>query len=260
MSGTGRPKLAVWKFASCDGCQLSILNLEEHLLTLADSIEIAHFPEGFRETVKGPYDISLVEGSISTPLDAERIHGIRRASRTLVAMGACATSGGIQALRNFPGMEDCARAVYPKPGLLEVLKTSTPLADHILVDHEIFGCPVNTEHVVEILTAILSGRRPFIPSWSLCMECKRLGIVCVMVTGRAPCMGPVTRAGCGALCPSVSRGCYGCFGPSETANTATLTRIWKGRFGLSPEQVMRAFRGVNAFAAPFRKEGDCHER
>ncbi|MFH1155552.1 MAG: oxidoreductase [Pseudomonadota bacterium] len=254
-----KPKLALWKFASCDGCQLSLLNLEDDLLNVAEHLDIAYFPEGFRQETRGPYDISLVEGSITTPHDAERIHRIRRMSRILIAMGACATSGGIQALRNFASVDGFTRLVYPKPQMINALNKSTPISDHTHVDYEIHGCPVNKFHIIETLLAILNGRRPNIPAYSLCVECKRLGIVCVMVTGKEPCMGPVTRAGCGALCPSFSRGCYGCFGPKETPNTAALSDIWKRRFQMKDPDIVLAFRRFTSGAEPFRKESEIHE-
>lgn len=259
MTEISKPKLAVWKFASCDGCQLSLLNCEDELLSMAEHIAIASFPEGFREVGKGPYDISLVEGSITTPHDAERIHRIRRISKILVAAGACATSGGIQALRNFTSVDLYTHLVYPKPGMIDTLNKSTPICDHTRVDYELFGCPVSKDHILELFMAVLHGRRPAIPAYSLCIECRQKGNVCVMIANQVPCMGPVTRAGCGAICPSFSRGCYGCFGPKETPNTGSLSRLWKERFQMTDEDIVRAFRGINAGAEPFRKEGDIHE-
>ena len=254
-----RPKLAVWKFASCDGCQLSVLNLEDYLLEIADKIEIAYFLEASRATVRGPYDISLVEGSISTPHDEERIHAIRRASKYLVTIGACATAGGIQALRNFADVNDFVSFVYPTPDYIEVLKKSTPISDHVRVDYELRGCPVNSAQLLEILSAFLHGKRPSIPNYSVCVECKRKGNVCVMVAHGTPCLGPVTQAGCGALCPGFHRGCYGCFGPKETPNTESLSKIWQ-ELSIPRDDILRSYRTFNAFAEPFRKESEVLER
>ncbi|HME31126.1 MAG TPA: hypothetical protein VKG65_00090, partial [Terriglobales bacterium] len=208
-----KPKLAVWKFSSCDGCQLSLLDCEDELLAVADAVEIANFPEASRAVVKGPYDLSLVEGSITTPHDAERIHGIRRASKLLVTIGACATAGGIQALRNFKDVKEFTSIVYARPDYIETLKKSTPITDHVFVDFELRGCPINKYQLVEVLSAFLNGRKPNTPPHSVCMECKQRGTVCVMVAHGTPCLGPVTQVGCGALCPAYTRGCYGCFGP-----------------------------------------------
>ncbi|HDL03967.1 MAG TPA: oxidoreductase [candidate division Zixibacteria bacterium] len=258
MSPIKKPKLAVWKFASCDGCQLSLLDCEDELLAIADAVHIANFPEASRAVVKGPYDISLVEGSITTPHDAERIHKIRRSSKFLITIGACATSGGIQALRNFKDVNDFISIVYANPEYIETLNKSTPIADHVFVDFELRGCPINKYQLVEVLNAYLNGRKPNIPQYSVCVECKRKGNVCVMVATGAPCLGPVTQAGCGAICPTYQRGCFGCFGPKETPNTSSLAD-WYKNLKLSEDDIMRYFRSFNAFAEPFRKESEAHE-
>lgn len=253
-----RPKLAVWKFASCDGCQLSLLDCEDELLAIADSLEIACFLEASSTRVRGPYALSLVEGSITTPDDALRIHKIRRQSQRLVTIGACATSGGIQALRNFASVEDYARSVYPRPELLETLPQSTPIQDHVRVDFELRGCPIGKHQLLEVVSALLVGRRPNIPRYAECVECKRNGTVCVMVAHGTPCLGPVTQAGCGNLCPPLGRGCYGCFGPMEAPNTASLT-AWFAGLGMSEAEIRDAFRSYNAAAPAFRKESEAHE-
>ena len=253
-----KPKLAVWKFASCDGCQLSLLDCEDELLALAAKVEIAHFPEASRAVVKGPYDVSLVEGSITTPRDAERIRKVRCASRFLVTIGACATAGGIQALRNFKDVEEFTSVVYAHPEYISTLDKSTPIADHVPVDFELRGCPINKDQLLELLNAYLHGRRPNIPAHSVCVECKQRGTPCVMVARGTPCLGPVTHAGCGALCPAYNRGCYGCYGPMETPNTRSLSSAWI-ELGADETDVIRAFRGFNAFAESFRRESERHE-
>jgi sulfhydrogenase subunit delta len=259
MPKVAQPKLAVWKFASCDGCQLSLLDCEEELLAVADRVQIAYFPEASRAVVKGPYDLSLVEGSITTPHDAERIHQVRRVSKRLVTIGACATAGGIQALRNFAQLKDFAPLVYPSPAYLATLNKSTPIADHVFVDFELRGCPISKHQLLEVITAFLHGRKPNVPPDSVCTECKRAGLVCVMVARGVPCLGPVTHAGCGALCPAYDRGCYGCFGPKETPNTSALARAW-AELGVSGPDLVRAFRTFNAYAEPFRRESIAHEQ
>ncbi|MCS7336792.1 MAG: oxidoreductase [Verrucomicrobiae bacterium] len=254
-----KPKLAVWKFASCDGCQLTLLDCEDELLALAEAVEIAYFPEASRAVVKGPYDISLVEGSITTPHDAERIHAVRRMSKCLVTIGACATAGGIQALRNFKDVKEFVSVVYATPAYIEVLAKSTPIADHVFVDYELRGCPISKVQLIELLGALLCGRKPNIPTYSVCIECKRRGIVCLTVAKDMPCLGPVTQAGCGAVCPGLDRGCYGCFGPKETPNTNSMSTIW-ATLGVSRADLTRAFRGFNAYAEPFRRESTAHEQ
>ncbi|NLP64723.1 oxidoreductase [Paraburkholderia sacchari] len=258
MSERRRPKLAVWKFASCDGCQLSLLDCEDELLALADTVEIAHFAEASSAATRGPYDLSLVEGSITTEQDAKRICQVRRQSRRLVTIGACATAGGIQSLRNFADVQEWMAAVYASPQYVATLATSTPISAHVAVDYELQGCPVNKAQLLEVISALLIGRKPAVPEHSVCVECKASGTVCVMVQGTA-CLGPVTHAGCGALCPSFRRGCFGCYGPMETPNTASLARQWQA-LGASPRDIQRAFRTFYAVVEPFRKESESHGR
>ena len=256
MANERKPRLAIWKFASCDGCQLSLLDCEDELLAVAGAVEIAYFPEASRVMAKGPYDVSLVEGSITTAHDAKRIQKVRRQSKVLITIGACATTGGIQALRNFADVNDFVAAVYASPQYIKTLATSTPISAHVKVDYELHGCPINKYQLLEVLSAYLVGRKPVIAAHSVCVDCKLHGNTCVMVQG-TPCLGPVTHAGCGALCPSYHRGCYGCFGPQETPNTKSLAAAWQD-LGVSGRDIRRAFRGFNAAAEPFRKEGDAH--
>lgn len=253
------PKLAVWKFASCDGCQLSLLDCEDELLAIADGIEIAYFPEATSAVIEGPYDVSLVEGSVTTAHDVERIAAIRAQSALLVTIGACATSGGIQALRNFADVRDWIPLVYASPELVSTLDTSTPIAEHVDVDLELRGCPVSKRQLVETIAALLHGRRPRLPSTSVCVECKARGVPCVMVARGTPCLGPVTQAGCGAICPAYDRGCYGCFGPMESPNLAALAGQWR-RLGVDDDALVLALRTFNADAEPFREASLAHER
>ncbi|MBI4920661.1 MAG: oxidoreductase [Devosia nanyangense] len=256
MTQAPRPRLAVWKFASCDGCQLSLLDCEDELLALAGAIEIANFPEASRTFIEGPYDLSLVEGSITTAHDAERIKMVREQSKFLITIGACATAGGIQALRNFADVDDFVAAVYASPQYISTLKTSTPISAHVPVDFELHGCPINKQQLLEVISAFLAQRKPQIAAHSVCIECKRRGTTCVMVQGK-PCLGPVTHAGCGAICPAFGRGCYGCFGPMETPNAASLMREWQ-LLGASQRDMHRALRTFNVAAEPFLTESKTH--
>ncbi|MBT8197508.1 MAG: oxidoreductase [Acidimicrobiia bacterium] len=249
-----QPTLAVYKFASCDGCQLSLLDCEDELLAVAGAIQIANFPEASREVLPGPYDVVLVEGSITTPHDEERIHDIRRAAGVLITIGACATAGGIQALRNWKDVDDFANIVYANPQYIETLETSTPISDHVDVDLELRGCPIDKGQLVEVIAAYLQGRKPTIPTYSVCVECKRRGTPCVMVKG-TPCLGPVTQAGCNGLCPAYDRGCFGCFGPMESPNTAALADQWHA-LGIPANRISEAFRSFNAWSGAFREESD----
>jgi coenzyme F420-reducing hydrogenase gamma subunit len=252
-----KPTIAVWKFASCDGCQLSLLDCEDELLAVAGAVDFAHFLEATRAQMGGPYDLSLAEGSITTAHDAERIKQVRRLSRRLVTIGACATAGGIQALRNFKDVREFSSVVYARPDYIDTLATSTPISAHVRVDFELHGCPINKRQLIEVISAFLIGRKPVTPAHSACVECKLRGNVCVMVAHGTACLGPVTHAGCGALCPSYDRGCYGCYGPMESPNTEALSQCLHA-LGVPTRDIGRLYRTFNAEAEPFRTEADRH--
>ena len=266
--GASRLRLGVFKFASCDGCQLSVLNLEDDLLALGQALDIGYFPEASSDMKEGPYDIALVEGSITTPEDAVRILAVREQTTTLITIGACATTGGIQALRNWADVEAFKQAVYPSPQYIQSLSTSTPISDHVRVDFELWGCPIDKGQLLRVITDLLAGVRPRLSADSVCLECKRRGNVCVMVAQGIPCLGPVTRAGCGAICPSMGRDCYGCFGPVEgpTAilahppNTRSLARQFHEELGLIPIEVLRRFRGITGAMESFKRESEAWEK
>lgn len=247
-----RPKLAVWKFASCDGCQLTLLDLEDELLDIIGAIEIAYFPEATRKEVAGPYDVSLVEGSITTPHDAERIHEIRAQSKLLISIGACATAGGIQALKNLADVREYISIVYANPAYIDTLETSTAIADHVDVDFELRGCPISKHQLIEVIDALLLGRKPATSEHSVCVECKLRGTSCVMVAHSTACMGPITQAGCDAICPAFNRGCFGCFGPIQDPNIDSLREIWHG-LGIDDPELVRALRTFNTDAPALRE-------
>jgi sulfhydrogenase subunit delta len=252
-----KPRLAVFKFSSCDGCQLSLLDCEDELLAVAGAVEVAYFLEATRTEIAGPYDLSLVEGSITTAHDAERIQQVRRQSKALIAIGACALSGGIQALRNFADVKAFTSIVYARPEYISTLATSTSIADHVTVDFELRGCPIHKRQLLEVVAAFLARRKPITPAHSVCVECKLRGSVCVMVAHGTPCLGPVTHAGCGALCPAYDRGCYGCFGPKESPNAPALSG-WLARHGVSERDLHRIYRTFNANDPRFREEAGRH--
>jgi len=253
-----KPTLAVWKFASCDGCQLTLLDCEDELLSLAEEVTIAHFLEASSAVQPGPYDVSLVEGSVTTAGDAERIRQVREQSRMLVTIGACATAGGIQALRNFGDVAEFASVVYASPAYIDTLATSTPISAHVPVDFELRGCPIDRRQLLEVLGAFLAGRKPDLPNHSVCFECKRRGTPCVTVTRGEPCLGPVTHAGCGALCPAYRRGCFGCFGPMAGPNAPALVAKLR-ELGVPDRDVRRVFRTFNAAAPDFAAAAELGE-
>jgi sulfhydrogenase subunit delta len=248
-----RPRLRVGvvKMASCDGCQLTLLDLEDELLAITERFEVVEFPEASSARSAGPYDVLLVEGAVSTPQQAVEIVELRRASKLLVSIGACASYGGIQALRNWSDHDAIRAAVYAHPEYVESLDQATPISEHVKVDAELHGCPISAEQLREVLVSVAVGRRPQIREEAVCLECKRRGTVCVMVAEGIPCLGPVTQSGCGALCPAFRRGCFGCFGPREQANTASLAHTLAGA-SREDGDVARLFAGFTGWAGPFR--------
>ena len=255
MAGRRKPRMAVFKFASCDGCQLSLLDAEDELLAVCDLIEIAHFAEASSLLEDGPYDVTLVEGSITTTEDAQRILRIRSNSQFLMTIGACATAGGIQALRHWGQIDDWVSRVYPRPEFIRTLATSTPIKAHVHVDFELHGCPINHRQLVDVLVALAEGRQPRVPTHSVCLDCKLRGTVCHVVSQGIPCLGPVTQSGCGAICPAFNRGCYGCYGPSRPANTASLLAQFQS-LGNAPEQLVPLLRNFNAAATEFEQASE----
>jgi coenzyme F420-reducing hydrogenase gamma subunit len=254
VSENAKPRVAVFKMASCDGCQLQLLDAEEALLDLAGAIEIVNFAEASSDMHPGPYDVTLVEGSVSTPEQEEQIRQIRGDSKILITIGACATSGGVQALRNATGKHEAfIRAVYPTPEYVASLEDSHPVADYVPVDLELTGCPIDRGELLTAITALLQGAMPRISTSPVCVECKRRGFVCVLVAHGEPCLGPVTRTGCGALCPGFGRGCYGCFGPAQPSNNTDALGRRFIELGLSSAETSDRFRFITGWAPAFRE-------
>jgi coenzyme F420-reducing hydrogenase gamma subunit len=249
-----KPRVAVHKFSSCDGCQLAFLNAGEDLVTLSTLVDIVHFAEAGYFNEDAEVDVAFIEGSVSTPHELERVEAVRKNSKFLVTIGACATSGGLQALRNMNDHQQWIEGVYAQPEVIELLSDSTPIAEHVKVDLELWGCPVNGRQVLGAVRSLLFGVLPVEEHDKVCLECKRSQNVCVMVTKSEPCLGPVTRTGCGAICPSVGRDCYACYGPSERPNTASLANRFEG-LGLQPDDIARRFLFINSHASAFNEEG-----
>ncbi len=259
MAADAKPRVAIFKLASCDGCQLQLLNLEDELLDLAGQVEICFFPEATSRNLDGPYDVAFIEGSVTTDHDLQWVREIRRKSSLLVTLGACANAGGIQALRNLADVEEYTRAVYANPSYIHTLSQSTPVAAHVTVDFAINGCPISRRQLLEVLTALLIGRAPELPRYSVCVECKRKGNVCVLVSRGIPCIGPITQAGCDALCPSFNRGCFGCYGPMESANPDSLCQSLIAG-GVPRNEVLRLLNGFSGWAEEFRSAAEKLEK
>ena len=255
MTVSHKPRLAVLKFASCDGCQLTLLDCEDELLEIAGAIDIAYFAEASSRMLDGPYDVTLVEGSITTDEEVQKIKDARRKSQFLVSIGACAVAGGIQALRNWTNVDDYIQTVYARPDYISTLDRSLPISDYVPVDFELRGCPISKAQLIELITSLLIGRKPSISAHSVCLDCKRRGTVCVMVAQGIPCLGPATQSGCGALCPAYNRGCYGCYGPNEPANPYSLGYQFI-QLGQSASNVSMSFRTFNGYSPAYREASD----
>ena len=249
-----KPKVSIHKFSSCDGCQLAFLNMGEALLELASQVEILHFAEAGPLSENASVDIAIVEGSIATRHDLQRIQAIRANSAYLITIGACATAGGIQALRNMADTQQWIEGIYAQPEYIDSLDNSEPISSHVKVDLELWGCPINSRQIVVALRDLLFRVTPKPERDKLCLECKRQQQVCVMITRGEPCMGSVTQNGCGALCPSIGRACYACYGPAEDANSQALANRLEG-LGLVDKQIAQKFLFINSAAEPFQSTG-----
>lgn len=252
-------RIAIVKLTSCSGCLVQFLNLEDELPELLKFVDFAYFLEVDGEPRSGPYDATFIEGSVTTEDEIKVIKKFRNESKVVIALGACSTTGGIQALRNWSNIEEFKKYVYPRPEWIETLNESRPIADFIKVDYELGGCPVNKELLLYFIKQLLGGKRPTMPTESVCNECKRKGIQCVIISKGIPCLGPVTRAGCGALCPSYGRGCYGCQGPARGINPLALAKRFE-EMGLSKEDIILIFKGITSWSKEFREVIKRYER
>lgn len=255
--------VSIHKLTSCSGCQLGFLNLGETLLALTEYVDITHFIEGGIYCPDCACDVAFVEGSVTTRDDLERLKLIRDNSRWLVTIGACATSGGVQALRNltdiYGEVSSVKQKVYASPQFIETLESSEPVANFVKVDFELWGCPVSSQQVTTFVSQLMTFSRytanpKLVPDKEkLCMACKRSGNVCVLITGQSPCMGPVTRTGCGAICPSFGKACYSCYGPSEQPNCRSLANRLHG-IGLLEDEVIDLFAQFHSNSPAFKTE------
>jgi coenzyme F420-reducing hydrogenase gamma subunit len=253
-----KPKVAIFKFASCSGCQLVFLNCEEELLELVGALEIIYFPEAKRDNAPGPYDIAFVEGAITTPEEVERILEVRRQSKLVVAIGACAVTGGLPSLKNWKKLPWIKREVYPNPDWIDSLETAFGIDAYVRVDGYLKGCPISKDELLEFTVSALLGKAPNLRAHSVCVECKLKENVCQLTYEGAPCMGPITNAGCGALCPSNGRACYGCYGPNNDANVTSMGEIFE-RLGVSRAGIVRKLRYFAGTQEPFKNGAESYD-
>jgi len=234
-----KPRVAFFSFACCEGCQLAILNLEREILRLVEIVDIVNFREAMTEK-SDDYDIAFIEGTLTRQSDEAALKEIRNRAKIVVALGACATTGGINVLKNFHPLAEVKERVYP--GCEDCFDTyeSRPIDECIKVDYYIHGCPIDNQEFLKVVKALATGQTPFVPTFPVCVECKIKENVCMYDMGRS-CLGPVTRAGCGAICPSFGTGCEGCRGLIPEPNV-NATRDILAKAGLTPEQVINQFR------------------
>lgn len=255
-----RPQIAVHKFSSCDGCQLALLNDALSLLELSTLVDIVHFAEAGPLAEFAEVDLAIIEGSINTRHDIQRVVKLRSKAKYVISIGACAISGGVQALRNFTDAQqllEWQHAVYPEATqtiINEDLPTAKPISAYVKVDFEIPGCPINTVQILHALRSILFGVDPEKNLDPVCTTCKHAGVSCVMVAKKEACLGPVVADGCGAICPKLGRACYGCYGPAKYANMpAMLAKLRE--LGLTEQQIKHKFQHINSQAIEFKQLG-----
>ena len=222
-----KPRVAIFDFACCEGCQLQIVNLEEEILDLIGAVDVVEWREAMSEQ-SHEYDIAIVEGSITRPEDEERLEVIRSRAKVLIALGACATIGGVNKLKNRFDINDVKRCVYDGASNMAHLETSpTKALDEVVkVDYKVHGCPINNKEFAYIVRCLLMGNTPIIPTYPVCVECKMKGNPCRFEYGEI-CLGPITRAGCEAKCPSGGLWCYGCRGYVTNPNINAAQDIMK---------------------------------
>jgi coenzyme F420-reducing hydrogenase gamma subunit len=247
-----KPQIAIHKFTGCAGCQLEFLHLEESFIKLLDLFDISYWVMVKRHNSEGPWDISLVEGGISTPEEIREIKEIRKKSKIVVAFGDCAITGCIPSIRNWMPQMEAETKTYPDTSMIHSTKI-LGIGEYVRVDMNLRGCPPHRDTILEILKAILLNTRPRLRQHPVCVECKLKDNECLITSKKIPCMGPVISAGCGAICPSLHRPCEGCYGPMSNPNPESLAAIFR-ELGLSEDAITRRFRKYAGMTPEFRQE------
>jgi sulfhydrogenase subunit delta len=238
-----KPKIGVFSFTSCEGCQLTILNLEDEILALLGHLDIVNFREAIDEK-RDDYDVAFVEGSISRACEEEEIKEIRRHAKILVAIGACACLGGVNAIKNRHDLEETRRTVYGEGAKYFDTLPVRRVRDVVTVDYEMHGCPIDKKEFVRVAAALLMGRVPKAPTDAVCNECKAKANVCLFDKGEF-CLGPVTREGCGAICPTYGEGCAGCRGFVDHPNIDSMVEVLRSH-GMSRQDISLRLTQYNA--------------
>ena len=246
-----KPSVAVFKFSSDAGCQLEILNLENNLLDILELVDFTYFPMASRYYGPGPYDIGFVEGAVTSPEEIARIKHVRAQCKILVALGSCACFGGLPSIKNSLSQREVEEKVYPDTSVIHSIK-AMGIDQYVKVDAYLKGCPIDKNELVELIKGILLDIKPYLRPHSVCIECKLRENPCMFLGDGRVCMGPVTSAGCGAVCPSKNRPCEGCRGPANDPNASSLARTLL-EYGLSPREVELKFRKYAGETPPFRE-------
>jgi len=237
-----KPKISFHDFTCCEGCQLQVLNCEDEMLDILGAVEIVQFREAIDDRGED-YDIAFIEGAFSRESDRARLENIRKNAKIVVALGACATTGGLNVLKNFRGIEPAMKEVYGDKASWYETSAALPIDAAIKVDVKIHGCPIPKQEFLEVVKSVLAGRKPQIPDYPVCVECKLRENVCLYHKGEY-CMGVVARAGCNAWCPSYGGRCYACRGLISDPNDKAAKDILAEK-GLTLEKVMQEFRLFN---------------
>ena len=232
-----KPKIAIFDFACCEGCQLQIVNLEEEILDLLGGADVVEWREAMSEK-SDEYDIAIIEGSITRLEDEERLKLIRSRAKVLIALGACATIGGVNKLKNnFDDLEEVKKCVYGKAAGMPHLHTglTKSVGEVVDVDFCVHGCPIDRKEFTYIVRSLLMGKTPEIPDYPVCVECKAQGNPCLWESGQV-CLGPIIRAGCGARCPSNGFRCFGCRGYVDNPNVEAARDVIE-KYGLNVDDL-----------------------
>lgn len=245
------PRVIIYGLASCAGCQLQILNLENELLDIVKYIDIVNFKEAQSNNEEGPYDIAIIEGTVTCEREITKIKKLREESKVVVAIGACATHGNMPALKNFYDSGDFEKIVYNGKVPLGNLEKYSGIDKYIKVDHYIYGCPPTKEDIIQMVKDVLLDRAFVVKNYAVCVECKAKENQCVLDLGKV-CLGPITRAGCGAICPSYLHRCDGCRGPLENSNLQAELKLFKDN-KITKEEILKRFRLFVGTAKPLEE-------
>ena len=235
-------KISFYDFTSCEGCQLQVLGCEDELLDILGEVEIVQFREAIDQR-EYDCDVAFIEGAFSRESDRAQLQKIRDHSKIVVALGACATTGGLNVLKNYRGIGRAMKTVYGEQAGWYETSPVQPIDRVIKVDLKIHGCPIPKQEFLEVVKSLLAGRKPQIPDYPVCVECKLRENVCLYHKGQY-CMGVVARAGCNAWCPSYGGRCYACRGLISDPNNGAAKDVL-AEFGLTIKQVMDEFRLFN---------------